>query len=496
MIRPLLLVLLLIVGVAPVNAAESVWEKSVVTVEVTFKDYDFFQPWNTPTRSVRKHGLYVGNREVVTTAQYLPTETLVRLQKGGRGKWYAAKVVWFDPHADLAVITSDDPEFWVGLRPARLAKAIPQAQDFNLIRWRDGNLESRRVEFSKFAVKDGSLSFAPRLTLELNTDLGGLGWAEPVTLDGAVAGLTTSKSGNTCNVVPAPFIRQILEARAKGRYPGMGYFDFVWEPGENPTTLEHLKLKGPGRGAIVIRVPDRPGVEPVLKPRDILLEVDGFPIDVAGDYLDPQYGHLLLENLSSRGHLAGDTVRMKVWRDGAETNISYVLPKAQYHDDLVPRELFDHPPEYVVAGGLVFQALDQPFLRGWGEDWRRRAPFRLQHYQNSAPTPERPSLVLLSTVLPDPVNVGYQDARLLVVDRINGHRISTLADVVEALKDPKDGVHRVEFMKGDTLQSLLLDAASMDQATQRVIRRYGLPAAQRITGPTAQQKAQGTKSGA
>jgi hypothetical protein len=85
---------------------------------------------------------------------------------------------------------------------------------------------------------------------------------------------------------------------------------------------------------------------------------------------------------------------------------------------------------------------------------------------------------------------------LLVVDRINGHRISTLADVVEALKDPKDGVHRVEFMKGDTLQSLLLDAASMDQATQRVIRRYGLPAAQRITGPTAQQKAQGTKSGA
>ena len=40
MIRPLLLVLLLIVGVAPVAAAESVWEKSVVTVEVTFKDYD------------------------------------------------------------------------------------------------------------------------------------------------------------------------------------------------------------------------------------------------------------------------------------------------------------------------------------------------------------------------------------------------------------------------------------------------------------------------
>jgi hypothetical protein len=301
-----------------------------------------------------------------------------------------------------------------------------------------------------------------------------------VTLNGKVAGLTTSKFGNVCNVVPTPFIRQTLEAQRSGKNAGMGYFDFTWQSGENPSVLKHLKLEGSERGAVVIKVPERPGVDPVLKPRDILLEVDGFPIDVEGDYLDPQYGHLLLENLSSRSHFAGDSIPIKVWRDGREITVQYVLPKANYHDELVPREVFEHPPEYVVAGGLVFQPLEQPFLRGWGEDWRRRAPFRLQHYQNESPTPERPSLVMLSSVLPDPYNLGYQEVRMLVVDQINGRKITKLEDVVQALKEPKDGVTRIQFIKGDTLQSLLLDAATLDEATQRVLKRYDLPADKRL----------------
>lgn len=456
------------------------WETSVVSIEVTFKDYDSFQPWTTPTRSIRKHGLVIGTREILTTAQYLPTETLVRLQKGGRGPWYKARVVWLDPHADLALVTSEEPEFWKGLKSAELAKKVPPAPDFNLLRWRDGNLESRRVEFSKFSVKDGTLSFAPRFTLEVNTELNGLGWAEPVTVDGKVAGLSTSKNGNTCNVVPSPFIRRILEAHKTGRYRGLGYFDFTWQSGENPTTLKYLGLQGPDRGVVVTKVPQRPGMASVLKPRDILLEVDSFPIDTEGDYPDPDYGHLLLENLSSRTRFAGDVVPMKVWRDGGILSVNYTLPEAKYHDELLPREVFDHPPEYVVAGGLVFQQLDQPFLRGWGDDWRRRAPFRLQHYQNDAATPERPSLVMLSSVLPDPFNVGYQELRMLVVDQINGRKISTLSDVVDALGQPKDGVHRVQFMRGENLQSLLLDAGSLEDATRRVLKRYGITQDKRL----------------
>lgn len=54
---------------------------------------------------------------------------------------------------------------------------VPRRNDYEIFRWRDGNLETRRADFSKFTVSEGSMSFAPRIQLELNTEIGGLGWA-------------------------------------------------------------------------------------------------------------------------------------------------------------------------------------------------------------------------------------------------------------------------------------------------------------------------------
>ncbi|MBX3734750.1 MAG: hypothetical protein KF791_19410 [Verrucomicrobiae bacterium] len=476
---PSLLLLIALTGTA-LGADPRSWDRSYVTLEVTYKDYDYAQPWSRPTRTVRKGALVLGGRELLTTAQHLPGATLVRVQRGGRGTWYDGRVVWTDPHANLALVTADAEAFWEGLKPAELAPVVPASPDFNLLRWRDGNLESRRVEFSKFSVREGLLSFAPRLTLEVNTELGGLGWAEAVTLNGAVVGLTAAKTGNTCQVIPSSFIRQVLDARDDGSSPGLGYFDFTWQPGDNPATLRHLRLDGPERGAVVTEVINRTNRPAVLRPRDVLLEVDGFPVDVQGDYEDPDYGYLMLENLATRRHFAGDVVPMRIWRDGTEEAVDYVLPPVTYADELVPQQSFGHDPEYLLAGGLVFQPLIQPFLRVWGDDWRRRAPFRLQHYQRDHPTPERPSLVILSTVLPDPVNLGYQDVRFLVVDQVNRRRISTLGDLAAALENPTDGVHRIEFMPGDSLQRMLLDAAETEASAPRVLQRYGIPAAQNV----------------
>jgi len=46
-----------------------------------------------------------------------------------------------------------------------------------------------------------------------------------------------------------------------------------------------------------------------------------------------------------------------------------------------------------------------------------QAPFRLSYYNSENPTPERPALLVLSVVLPDQYNIGYQDVRFLVVTR-------------------------------------------------------------------------------
>ncbi len=74
---------------------------------------------------------------------------------------------------------------------------------------------------------------------------------------------------------------------------------------------------------LVINIPFTPGVKPVLKARDIILKVDGFEVDIQGDYQDPDYGPLILENLATRRKWAGDEVKLEIVREGKVQEVSY-----------------------------------------------------------------------------------------------------------------------------------------------------------------------------
>jgi hypothetical protein len=61
-----------------------------------------------------------------------------------------------------------------------------------------------------------------------------------------------------------------------------------------------------------------------------------------------------------------------------------------------------------------------------------------------------------------------------VLEKVNGQKVNYLADLAQALKKPANGFHILEFMKGDTLQRIVLDAAKLDDATKRVLDHYGI----------------------
>ncbi len=484
MIKPLsiyLVALAVSIGLHPaLPAAENPrpasrsWEQSIVTLDVKRKSYDFILPWTTPMQNLQKYGVVIGPREILTTAEGLNDKTLLRIQKEGRGKWVIGEIAWIDYHANIALVTTDDDSFWPNLQPVELAQPVVTTGALQIIRWRNGKLENRRAEFNQFNVDDSKMSWVQYLQLELNSEINGAGWGEPAVNDGKVIGLVASQNGNSCKVIPSTFIRSVLDARKKGNYRGLGYFDFTWQISENPTTFKFLKFDGEQRGVVIIEVPETSPTKNSLRPRDIILKIDGFDIDNTGDYLDPDYGHVLLEGLATRNKWAGDTVHIEVWRDGKMVEVDFKLPKVEYSAKLVPEGIFEKPPQYLLLGGLVFQPLENNFLRSWGADFRRRAPFRLSYYNNQPPTKERPSLVILSQVLPDAFNLGYQEYRYLALDSINDVKVTRLADIKRALEKPIDGYHILRFQKGDSLQKVVLDASDEPKATERVLARYGI----------------------
>ncbi len=450
------------------------WKDSIVRFDVTRNDHNFRVPWDKRPQTVSKLGAVIDGNEVLTTAQGLANHTLVRLQKGGRGRWFDGEVKWVDYQANLAVVDVDDETFWSGLTSVQFAGADQLRENLQVVRWRAGNIERRAAEFSRFTVADANFNQAPRIELKASSEIEGAGRGELMVSAGKVVGLVASKSGSTCSVIPAPFITAALRLRANDNYEGLGYFDFIWQPASNPATTEYFKLNGPARGVLVIKPFTRPGAKSPLKLHDIILEVDGFPIDIQGDYLDPDYGHVIMEYLACRNKWAGDTVKFKVWRNGETQEVDYPLPKADFTANLVTDRPEDTEPTYLIAGGLVFVPLSAEYLSSWGKDWQRSAPFRLVFYNNQKPEKAQRSLVVLSLVLPDFYNIGYQErnAQNLVLDTANGHRIDTLESLANALNSPKEDFHVFEFKKGSALQKIILDVETLEEANQRIAKRY------------------------
>jgi len=462
------------------------WEKSVVRIEVSHNVYDYYQPWNRRSETVSKTGVVVGKTQILTTAENLSDRTLIRVQAGGRGAWANATVVWVDYYANLAVLTTPAPDFWSGLKPVTIpAKPSFKKDGLQILRWREGKLESRQAEFSQFAVRKGRLSDINQVFLEASSEIQAAGDSEPVVSGSQLVGLVIEQSGRNCKILPGAFLHMILSAhaRAHAQAPRLGYFHFYWQPAENTDSLAYLGLPGKPRGVLVIEVSPRLDGQPnVLQPQDIILQIDNFDIDMQGDYADPDYGLLMLENLATRNRWAGDAVHMKIWRTGQVHDVIYRLPQYDFTNSLVPAGVFDQPADYLIVGGLVFQPLTVPYLQRWGGDRGRNALFRLNYYREDEATKARPSLVILSQVLPDRFNIGYQEYRGLVVEKINGQTVHHLSQIQAALEKPTGPFHVIDFVPNETVQRVVIAAGEREQtATARVLENFGISAAAQIT---------------
>ena len=82
--------------------------------------------------------------------------------------------------------------------------------------------------------------------------------------------------------------------------------------------------------------------------------------------------------------------------------------------------------------------------------------------------------MLLSSVLPDAANVGYQELKDVIVERVNGHEVRTLADLRKAFASPEQGFQVVEFLPGQSAARVVIDAKEAEAAAARIREAYGV----------------------
>jgi hypothetical protein len=459
---------------------------AVVGIVVTHQGWNQDQPWaRTNPGSRRASAVVVEGPYLLTTAQMVSEATLIQLEKFGRPARAVPRVVLEDRELNLALLAVDEPGFFDDLAPVTVATETPVDGTLRTVRWQDQQFESAASRVKRFRVEESWFGSLEHVFLQVQTDMTAGGWAEPVFAGERLVGLTVSQQRDQrARAIPAEILTRFLaRARDPGGYRPFPVFGAKWQANRDRALAAFLGQTGEPRGVVVRQVPWGSSACGTLAPRDILLAVDGVALDADGFYSHPRLGQLAFAQILVERHAAGDTIPVRVLRQGVELELRMTLRTYPVGIEKIPERLGGAPPPYVVAGGLVFRELDVEYLRSWGNDWLEKAPLWLLSKYLLDQEGQRPGarrIVILAAVLPSAYNVGYQDLRDLAVERVNGRTVAAIEDLAAALLQPADGFHTIVLEPNGSRREIVLDAAGLKTATAAALAAYGIPAASRM----------------
>jgi S1-C subfamily serine protease len=477
---PVWIVLLLTLTLAPFAWADNA---PIVHIMVTHQAYDPFLPWQKRSPGTRSgFGVVIDDSYILTTEGLVRNNTLIEIQLARSGENIAATVIRADPQVNLALIQIDNPgplnhlnypDFQEAV-PIRSAVEIVQLDETRGIQRGEGQLVKALVDM---------LPNAPFSALQYSvlTDLNVDGEAAAVLYEGKLAGimLSYSRASRTGKMLPASFIKRFIQDAKNGPYNGFASAGFSWQPLVDPTKRTYLGVDSTQGGVQVLACLPGTDAGKVLQANDVIITWDGHAVDNLGYYEDDHYGRLQFAHLLKGIRMPGDTVPVVIVRDGKQQEISLSLAHRDESHDLIPDNLTGAPCAYLIDGGFVIRELTGRMLKAYGAQWQTRVDPRLAHlYLTKQYSPEKQGdrIVLLSSVLPDPINIGYQHILNQIIEAVNQQPIRNLKDVFRIVQN--DG-HIKSLSLHSNGVDLVLGQDALDVANARISSQYRLHALQR-----------------
>lgn len=449
-----------------------------VEVIVSWQRNDARIPWRRERPGVRQgFGVMVATNRVITTDQLVRNATLVEIRKPGQARKWEAAVIQCDARANTAVLGVNLPAE-APFRPIDLDDTVRRADKVVMATFdAAGQMKSGDGRVTDTSVEALPDAISSLLMFRVLSDLKADGEGLPVFRDGRLAGIVMDYESESQSslVLPALIIKRMLDDIATPPYEGLASAGLLWTALVDPAKRRYLQLSDDNRGIFVSRLLPGSGAAQALQSGDVIVAWDGQPIDSQGYYQDKTFGRLLMTHLISGHHRPGDSVPVSIVRNGAAMDVTVTLSAHDDRNTLIPRNVEDEPADYLVDGGLVLRELSFDYLRAHGGKWMIGAPPRLVNlYLTRALLPDSPGqrIVILSAVLPDPINIGYQGHRDEIVTQVNGQAVANLGDVFDIVKRD-GGIRRLTF--DSTPLDLVLDDATLAEANRRLAAQYRIP---------------------
>lgn len=270
-------------------------------------------------------------------------------------------------------------------------------------------------------------------------------------------------------LIPTEYVNFFVQSEGLGiPHPGL-LFDIMLTPSE----IEYYSTARESRVLVTEAIP---GVGPAynLFPGDLVFEINSVKLGKLDnwDKSDRIYD-LLLRNSKDKLRKLGEKIELKFFRNNRPNSVSFDLRKYSTDDFLIPDEAKSRRPLYLIAGGFFFTELTNAYLKEFGDEYRLKSEKKLlyltEYYQKKV-HPIREKIVILSRVFPLEGNLGYHDFSDIVLEKVNGIRITSLSQLKNMIQTDDKGYFAFEFSGGKIAFFSRREIIELEQELQNTYR--------------------------
>ena len=461
--------------VAALNAVEI--SKSLVRIEATSQEPNYKTPWSPgDVSSGVGAGFIVDGKRIMTNAHVVSNARFLTVSKEGDPNPYLAKVLHIAHDCDLALLSVENPAFFISSAPLEFGgiphiESVVSAYGYPVGGTRLSVTRGivSRIDFQPYSHSGMDSHLAIQIDAAINPGNSG----GPVMQNGKVVGVAfQGYSGdiaqNVGYMIPTPVIQRFLKDVQDGHYDHYVDLALTYRNLFNPASRRALSLEDETTGVQVCSVYSGGAADGIMKPGDVILKIDGHTVSSDGT-IPLENEAVPLDEVVER-KFKGDKVELEILRDGKPMTVTVQLKEPWPFK--LQSNLYDENPRFVVAGGLVFQPVDQNFMDAHDPS-DQRLNYIFDYFIADQLHTNRPEIVVLSNILPDPANAYAEEFRYSVVDEVNSQRIKRIEDIATAFDEQTD-YYVIKFAGGG--RPLVLERKAIEEARQRIRERYNVAA--------------------
>jgi S1-C subfamily serine protease len=463
-------------------------EKSVIQISTFSQQPVWDAPWRfEPVRRAGGSGFVIRTskgKRIMTNAHVISWDKEILVHRYQDPRPYVAKVEFVGYDCDLALLAVEDESFFTGMEPLGFGE-LPKVRSAVITYGYPAGGEQisytrgvvSRIEMQPYVLIGNRNFLGVQTDAAINPGNSG----GPVIQDDLVVGVAfqgIQGLENTGYFIPRPVIDHFLKDIADGKYDGFPQAGIKLVALQNPAYRRYLKLPENGLGARVDSLLEIPSTKAVLKEEDVILQIGQYPMGSDGTIL--YQGNRLFGALAFQEVQNGESVPLKIWRQGEEQTVS--LPVFYYEGDKAVGNQYGALPRYFVYGGLVFVPLSLDYMKSLGRNWsdptNADLVYELYYRRYESPTTARTEPIVLASILANAVNANFNNRAHALVDQINNVRIDKLEDLIRAFESSTNTFDVLQFRPNHSFDCL--DHVQAEKANPNILETYGIPQDRRL----------------